>query len=154
MEILPLDSIKPSKPIFDEAKPGNLYRMRRWLSSNRHLTKNACDACRSAKLKCQDSRPCKRCIQKGMDCTNPPSKRRAYTPPDAEDSDFLSNISSAAPAMRAVGVIQRSDDPSITSPVELMGADSSDSYPRSSFQTWFEEALDHVEGLKRMKKTG
>ncbi|EKX45881.1 hypothetical protein GUITHDRAFT_108332 [Guillardia theta CCMP2712] len=50
-------------------KPGNLYKMRRWLSSSRHPTKKACDACRSAKAKCQDSRPCKRCIAKGIFCS-------------------------------------------------------------------------------------
>jgi len=50
-------------------KPGNLYKMRRWLSSSRHPTKKACDACRSAKAKCQDSRPCKRCIAKGILCS-------------------------------------------------------------------------------------
>ena len=48
--------------------PGNLYKMRRWLSSSRHPTKSACEACRQAKTKCQETRPCKRCMSRGMEC--------------------------------------------------------------------------------------
>eukprot|EP00960_Hanusia_phi_P043928 756352-Hanusia_phi.AAC.1 len=47
----------------------NLYRMRRWLSSRRHPTKNACLACRSAKTKCDDARPCSRCVNRELVCT-------------------------------------------------------------------------------------
>ncbi|EKX43556.1 hypothetical protein GUITHDRAFT_153204, partial [Guillardia theta CCMP2712] len=51
----------------------DLYKMRRWLSSNRHIAKSACEACRKAKAKCQETRPCTRCISRGLPCGDIPS---------------------------------------------------------------------------------
>ncbi|EKX46279.1 hypothetical protein GUITHDRAFT_107891 [Guillardia theta CCMP2712] len=49
--------------------------MRRWLSSRRHPTKSACLVCRSAKTKCDETRPCTRCVNKGLTCSElPPSE--------------------------------------------------------------------------------
>ncbi|EKX50139.1 hypothetical protein GUITHDRAFT_151229 [Guillardia theta CCMP2712] len=59
--------------------PGNLYKMRRWLSARRHPAKKACEACRKSKSKCQESRPCQRCMWKGLQCASPIENQGAAT---------------------------------------------------------------------------
>eukprot|EP00960_Hanusia_phi_P032675 749996-Hanusia_phi.AAC.2 len=57
------------------AQKSDLYKMRRWLSTSRHIAKSACEACRKAKAKCQETRPCTRCISRGLPCGDIPSSQ-------------------------------------------------------------------------------
>eukprot|EP00960_Hanusia_phi_P031837 749497-Hanusia_phi.AAC.4 len=66
--------------------PGNLYKMRRWLSARRHPAKKACEACRKSKSKCQESRPCQRCMWKGFQCISPVENQTAATFADKDQN--------------------------------------------------------------------
>jgi len=39
--------------------------------AKRHQVSRACEPCRRKKLKCEDTRPCSRCVRKGTACTGP-----------------------------------------------------------------------------------
>jgi len=51
-------------------KPGQICKMRKRLNTGRRKISVACTNCKKDKLKCDDGRPCQRCVKKGLSCTS------------------------------------------------------------------------------------
>ncbi|RDH24496.1 hypothetical protein M747DRAFT_118187 [Aspergillus niger ATCC 13496] len=78
-------------------------------------TSRACLACGMAKLKCNESKPCSRCLSRQIPCKSLPDRRRQPRPKNTTLSPCLSNRT-AIPLRRSADVAwaQSTRDPCLT----------------------------------------
>eukprot|EP00960_Hanusia_phi_P035914 752032-Hanusia_phi.AAC.1 len=119
----------------------SLYKMRRWLSSSRHPTRVACNGCRGAKAKCDDERPCRRCIARGITCNEDGGNRsRRQSVGEASERSSEGDKNTGEEALNS----QSSGDERSTC-AERDGRNDNFSWDTSFDHALLDEALHHVQ---------
>jgi hypothetical protein len=113
--------------------------------TNKQRTRVACLACAAAKLRCSDTRPCERCISKGISCDKPtssPNTQEHYSPlalSSANERLFAETSNHAAyegQSEQQHHVFEdRQTEPTIPQPVQSSGSTAFDSQNAQSIHT-------------------